>query len=208
MPLTPAIGISVIIHLAVITWYKVFSTDPTNKRARKNYDASSWKFLGFVVVLAVAVVIVNGAINIVRVSLTEKHSSVFIVHKYVGETMDYVSSRSNYSANTLFAATTTPEDEIILPVVEPGSMPLVIANNHLPSDCPKVFYDLTTLYHGSLTDYLKAHSLNDSFTTRLSLSNELGIANYTGTYGQNQVLLDRLFVKFHDIPDLNSPACL
>ena len=83
MPLTPSIGLSVIIHICVIIFYR-FSHHTSFFKNRKNHFVSITNFLGLTTIMVISVIILTGAFYTVQLSIAEKHSSINFIKHHMG----------------------------------------------------------------------------------------------------------------------------
>jgi hypothetical protein len=147
--------------------------------------------LAYSIFLIMTLFIVVSAGLIVRASVVDKHSLVHFVQDYG----------------------TTPESNIALaqgsgnPATQPvlGHFPEIRASVSLSETCSKLLKVRTAAYRGSVVNYLHENGRPYSFSERQRLAHELGIADYHGTEQQNEILLQKLFVRFNEIP---SQGCL
>lgn len=92
MFVVPFIGLSVLIHIAIIVFFNVFHITPINWLRISRYKKIS-SFVGSVIILTVFTLAIFSASLLVRVSLQEKHSNLafFENHqKVLVRTMNFV----------------------------------------------------------------------------------------------------------------------
>lgn len=119
MPVTPTVGLSVIIHLIVIVFRLISRRINTNKIKKKPQVIIS-KYLGSAIILSISVVILSGGLKIIKLALNDKHSSIIIVEKYVTAMADFV---------TAPAAENNFKQEIISAVQVFNQLPVEASNN-------------------------------------------------------------------------------
>lgn len=189
MPSTPYIGLSVIIHIAIIIAYWIIRFFSRGKKNEKVHRAYSNNFISFAIILFVSVIIFYGISSVVYVSVTNEHSTIRLARNYFSKT-PAIASHSSVLAN---------ETEI--------KGDASVQRSIVPDDCLGPFNKLAIVYHGSIVNYLMTKKYDYSFKARKNLASDFGITNYLGTYSQNRILLMRLFVKFEELPDLDGPLC-
>jgi len=228
MPFTPSIGLSVIIHIIVILFYKIYTPTAFSDKY-KRYFLPAMNFLGIATSMVVSVVILAGALAIIQMSLTDKHSTIRLagegIYKLVAyASRPYVPARaleiprqsSLTPAIPVLVEKATPVRAVLpesAPVEKTTSAPAVIAGNIpvrqvIPTiDCKIRFVSLSATYGGSIVSYLVRNSYDYSFPDRKKLAQGFGISDYRGTSEQNQDLLRDFFIKYNGLPAVNSPAC-
>ncbi len=78
MPLTPFIGLSILVHIILIIVYKTFNIVPNAKRTVRQYSAfNTW--LGLVIITGVFSFVFVSAALMVHASIVEKHSSINLI---------------------------------------------------------------------------------------------------------------------------------
>lgn len=91
MPITPTMGLSVIIHLLVIMFRLISRRLNINIILKKPHMIVS-NYLGSVIVLSISVVLLYGGFNIIKLSLNDKHSTILIAEKYVKVISDFATA--------------------------------------------------------------------------------------------------------------------
>jgi len=98
MPSTPFIGLSVMVHLVVISIYKIFGYDATTKNQRsmsKNLSAS--RRISFVIISSVFTIITINAGMLIHTAVADKHSSInFVEHVAQDLANDETKDKKNY----------------------------------------------------------------------------------------------------------------
>jgi hypothetical protein len=78
MPLTPFIGLSILVHIVLIIVYKTFNIVPSKKRTIRHYSAfNTW--LGLVIITGVFSFVFVSAAFLVHASIVEEHSSINLI---------------------------------------------------------------------------------------------------------------------------------
>jgi hypothetical protein len=89
MPFTPFIGLSVFVHLIVIGWNKLFPRTPIySPHNPKRIYLGIWLF-GCAIILLTFSFIFWSAIMLVRASIADSHSSVYVVEDAAVITSNY-----------------------------------------------------------------------------------------------------------------------
>lgn len=174
MPLTPFIGLSVFIHIAIIIFYKLLHLKKQSPRLIPLKVQSYW--LGCVVIFFVFTFVLGGASLLVKASITDEHANFRVVTYFVKKNIaEYYSKRN-------------------LPQVAGYSV-----INIIPKDrpCENIEPVQTNLHVNSLTEFLKVRGLKYSLKSRVSLALGYGIADYTGSAAQNTKLLKILQDEEH-----------
>lgn len=78
MPATPFIGISVLIHILIIVFHKVFRIKEREPRALRLATRSQYAFSVFIVI-AMFGLMLSTAIGLLAASVTERHSTVYLI---------------------------------------------------------------------------------------------------------------------------------
>lgn len=81
MPLTPFVGLSVLVHIIVIIGHKLFNWTPRNKTDAG--VAAVVRFTGFAIVVFVFGVILTAATFLVHASIEDDHSSIRFATQYI-----------------------------------------------------------------------------------------------------------------------------
>jgi hypothetical protein len=81
MPLTPFVGLSIMVHIVVIVGHRLFHWTPMKPESRKENVVAFVRFLGFGIIGAVFAVVLISATVLVRASVKDKHSSI----RFMGE---------------------------------------------------------------------------------------------------------------------------
>ena len=171
MPLTPYGGLSVLIHLGVILWHKVFSRSATvgGLMVRKNT-----KFMSFcvtLIIIAVFAFVTTTATFLVKASVVDQYSSINLTEKFVVATSRMIFHEGNINNKTLLAATPIINSEVekcLKPQVKSADL-----NN-------------------SIVDYLKLNGEDASLEARMLVARSSGVENYIGSGAQNLFLLEKL----------------
>jgi hypothetical protein len=92
MPATPFIGISILIHAGIIIYHKLFKVVPGARRAfalptRRQYVVSA------LIVLSMFALMISTAVGLIAASVTEKHSTVYLVE----DTVSWIASEHGTS---------------------------------------------------------------------------------------------------------------
>jgi len=166
MPLTPFVGLSVFIHLVVIALHWVFPW--THKKQIRKKSVSIYTRIGtfFIVVIIFLFVIVQAGF-LVYVSITDKHSNIKVLANHMEEIKNYVFYK----------------------------LPIAIAEKNTQMQTPENTVTILCQTESS-TYYLLLNESASSFSERKELASLLGIENYSGRYGENQVLFQELSKKF------------
>ncbi len=180
MPLTPFIGLSVLIHVSIIVINKLLRRIPGEKETTPLVKTSTRKTIAYTSLIIAAVfafVLINAGI-LVRASLTDSHSTVRYVNNYFND------------EDHLPLAFAEQEKEVTEKPVE---------------NCPRVRAYLLNTFNGSLSKYLVAKGKDGAFEARNTLATEYGINKYIGTTAQNHELLTKLFLQ--DDKELAETIC-
>ncbi len=197
MPFVPSLGLSVLIHILVIWFYKLpqFIGGKYARGAVLKLSMSATGFLGVLTAGAISVLIMSGAISLVHTSVTEEHSTILFVGRQYTELAERFRERNSTIANS--------EANMILAGSE--SVGQVLGQKMI--DCEQVFETLAGSYGWSLVNYLAMHGYKYSFPDREKLASEFGIMDYRGTRQQNESLLREFFIKYEGLPATSSPVC-
>jgi hypothetical protein len=182
MPLSPFLGLSFLIHISIIIWYKLFGWLPFNANSTKT-QYILFKVVSCVLILFVSAITCLSAYRILYTSVTEKHSSIYFVNKQFSSAIAYASKR--FSSKDVATILTTPE---------------IISAAAPPVNCAEAFKKLSREYKGSIILYLISKHIPSRLDNRISLSKKVGIDGYRGTRAQNSELLKRMAIQEGDIP--------
>ncbi len=188
MPLTPFLGLSLIVHMCIIAGHKLFSWIPVGEKNQK--PATPFvHIVGFTIIGVVFSFVLSTAFILVHASITDKHSSIRIVDAYISGLFT-----KNLNPNLIAGSASAMSSQKVLHSV-------------ISADCKKLFLDLAGKYNGSLVDYLALHSMDFSFNARQTYAALFVIGNYMGTAEQNQVLLMRFFIESKELPSAGTISC-
>ncbi len=99
MPLTPFIGLSVLVHLVIIFYYRFFGKNDTKGMPLKKVAVSgkALRLTTFCIVASIFLIVIINASILVTASLFDKHSSVAFVDHMAGEMINSIAvAESNY----------------------------------------------------------------------------------------------------------------
>ncbi len=170
MPLTPFIGLSVLIHISIIVINKLLRRVPGENETTpivKNSTRKSIAYASLIIASVFTFVFINAGI-LIRASLTDSHSTVRFVNNYFND-----------------------EDHLPLAFAEQKNEVV-----ETPAEsCPRVRAYLLNTYDGSLSKYLVSKGKDGAFPARSALASTYGINKYNGTTMQNHELLTKVFLQ-------------
>lgn len=201
MPLTPSIGLSVIVHIVVILLYQIMTR---LKYGETNFAhlAVTRNIIGYSITLVVSFMIFTGAFQILHLSVTDEHSSIRLISEYVGKAL----------------ATSSPTGELAaggavnrLPVADLKVAPPEVAgidnSANLTVNCAELYREMAARYDWSVTKYLEARGHAGNYEARVDAAALFGIVDYRGTAGQNRALMMKYFEHYGELPPPGSPIC-
>lgn len=221
MPITPAIGLSVLIHfIAIIVGLISKLIHKGKKRKLKKTHSLSSNLISIPIVIMVFTVIMIGAGEMIKLCLNDSHSTLLIAKKQAEiialalAQPSYQESLQENIANAYPSATdnmTSKEKMLVLRRDEVSNSPLggkdilgtMITRadtsddnyNNAQDDCQIDFYNFAAGNRWSIVNYLDAKDIDPSFENREKIAAEFGMADYEGTREQNMELLEKLFLK-------------
>jgi hypothetical protein len=86
MPLTPFIGISVLVHIGIIIGYHFFRWAPVARALKPERVSALVRAFGVGIIGVVFAVILTSATVLVRASVVDKHSSILFMDAMVKDT--------------------------------------------------------------------------------------------------------------------------
>jgi hypothetical protein len=99
MPLTPFIGLSIIVHVCIIILHKLFNWGPGRTVRYKEMRSTRW--ISFAIILFIFIFISTNAFLLVRASIVERHSLIQ-VFSHLTTSKDFI---TYFGVNKLLAAT-------------------------------------------------------------------------------------------------------
>ncbi len=190
MPLTPFIGLSVIVHLCVIAGHKVSSWLPFRKPQTQSSIPRASIF-SYPIIGIVFLMVMTNAFILVDRSVLDSHSSFRFINTY-GAVIE-----KNIAGNIF-------QPNQIIPLARAQNSPSIINN----TNCGLITFDKwATVYNYSIINYLISINTDYSFSSRQQFANNFGIKNYTGAYGQNMALLNDFFASSHRLDPLHPTLC-
>lgn len=227
MPITPAIGLSVLIHfIAIIVGLIRRLIHGKKRRKLKKTHAISSNLISVPIVIIVFTIILLGAGEMIKLSLQEEHSTVAIARKqvdniilalaepsyeqYLQENIDnaYPSNPDNFTTKDKILA--LREGEASKGVLGAMISRVEASNNYYNNaqdDCQIDFYNFAAGNQWSIVNYLDAKGVDPSFENREKMAAEFGIIDYEGTREQNMEMLERLFLRDVENRLSNGTAC-
>lgn len=178
MPLTPFLGLSVLIHICIIVGYKLFSRSP-KKKPVKAKNVRLTRAIGVTTIFLVFIFVVTNATILVRASLVDKHSSVKFVSHAASSAIATV--RGVHTG----AAIKTADTKKIIPKAPVSE----VSESVVVSDCVVSPFDQDLNYKLSLVDYLKMKNRESSFEARHKIAEAMGVEDYRGSLEDNQIIL-------------------
>lgn len=199
MFLTPFVGFSILIHVSLILFYKIFKLKPRDfasdrERARRRKERITYGFSLTIMASIFGIALVSAGALVVR-SLRDKHSTSSLISQEYTQLSIYFQTRS---------AASRPLNAVAMEVnkalaIEKPAAPII--------DCQLRFTQLASQYRNSLIYYLEAKGLTNSYPERKELAKWYGIQNYYGSSEQNLALLKFTLIKMNELPPSGSPLC-
>ncbi|MGE5425481.1 MAG: hypothetical protein ACM3PZ_00080 [Bacillota bacterium] len=188
MPLTPSIGLSVLVHLIVLLVYgirRVFGSAKRNslKSIRIHHAVINNRFLGIIIPITISVVIFSGAFKLVELSVQNRYSSIHLVRQYLDNL-----PQGPQAISSQIALQSRLDEQSVPPVAEAGKVEAAF-------DCTPLFNNFASEYGWSLVNYLTAKGLPQDLPFRKNLAAEVGIQGYDGSSAKNIELLQTLFIR-------------
>lgn len=177
MPLTPFFGLSVLIHLLIIALHWIFPW--TRKKQIQKKNVSPYTRIGtFSIVVIIFLFVIMQAGFLVYVSVNDKHSNIKFLANHMEEVKKYVYYR----------------------------LPVAIAEKNIPKQTPENTVTIRCQTE-SATYYLLLNESASSFSERKELASLLEIKNYSGRYGENQMLFQELSKRFKKPSSIENLHC-
>jgi hypothetical protein len=198
IPFLPFIGMTLLVHILVISLKKSISS----KRLRNRMvETAEIKFLPFRymttgIIVVTAIIVFSVAGMVVEASIHESHSNAHLAVKLFNKI------REIYDFNNFV------QPEQVSGTVIKSSKAATALKILPPYKCRMLFEERMASYDYSLVDYLAAQGLPRSLKARQDIAAEFGIKGYTGKPDQNQYLLKRLFVKLEELPGVDCSASI
>jgi hypothetical protein len=192
MPITPSIGLSVILHAFVILFFKITGRLRLSSKKLKDSKIFISNFVGASITITISVVILAGAFAIVDLCLADEHSSFRLVKEYA-DSMSASSSRNSFEHVALAEKSDKPV------VVEPKAVAPAAEPKMDQRECRRLFSEFTEKYNWSVVQFLTEKGVYHSFGDLQSFASELAIEQYRGSSAQNREMMRKLFVKYNEI---------
>ncbi len=187
MPLTPFVGLSVLIHAGIITVNRILYKFKTPSRVIADGTSKIARAFAFFIIVGVFSVVTTNAFFLIKASIDDSHSVFVLTEKYINK-LDTV-------------RTVTP------PLTFQASQLARVTYNFTTETCPQQFKNLSKIYDGSLVVYLKAKNMPTSYYDRAMLAYRYGIGAYFGEIEQNLLIFAKIARENGDLPELGSMAC-
>ncbi|PKM88470.1 hypothetical protein CVU83_01685 [Candidatus Falkowbacteria bacterium HGW-Falkowbacteria-2] len=209
MPLTPSIGLSVLVHLIVLIisgLRRLFRSKKKNRRIaarerRSRSPALVSRFLGMMIPLTISVVIFSGAFKLVELALKNRFSSIHLAQQYIAATRAEESAAdasADESPNRSLAS-------LIGPAMTKDVGPLETGTSSF--NCLPLFNHFAVEYDWSVVNYLAAKGQPHSLADRQALADQLGVSDYDGSNAKNTELFKALYLESNDENIANINAC-
>ena len=137
--IVPGLGFSIIVHVCIIAWHKFFSWVPKNKNIDEKYATGAMRSFGFAIVILVSVVISTLAFSVIHTSITEEHSSVYLVRGIVSDAYAALArvesqpaANQNPNPGTEMATGTGTDQSMSAANAKPMPMPSLSAADNVP----------------------------------------------------------------------------
>ncbi len=186
MPFTPFIGLSVLVHIGIILWHKIFDVTSNFRALTVQKATRTLRFGISTIIVLIFAVILTSAIGLVRAGVNDKYSNINLVEQFVG----YV---QNYNFHDSTKVVLAQDDKVILSstFVSPPKSVTSAASSTLVNNCANS--SATTVnYSNSLVNFLISNKRDHSFKSRSYLASTYGIKSYNGTSKQNLFILQKL----------------
>ena len=178
MPLTPFIGLSLIIHLGIILMYKLFNLYNREGKYKPSLSDKMLRVVGLGIISAVFMVVATNAVILLRASVKDRHSVVhfienhFIITRHTALAQSILDSKQKNNSSEIGAS---------------GKLAVV--------NCVELFQTEAQAYKYSVVNYLHSQGYPYSFIERQRLASGFNMIEYRGTTQQNYELLFNLFKK-------------
>jgi hypothetical protein len=81
MPLTPFIGLSVLLHIGIIFMYRVFRVSADDMKAIKKPIPTRTLLISYAIVCVVFLIVLSSAATLINVSIHDRHSIFNMIHR-------------------------------------------------------------------------------------------------------------------------------
>lgn len=210
MPLTPSIGLSVLVHLIVLLisgLRRLFRSKKQKRRAasrgrRTRSPALVNRFLGMLIPFTISVVIFSGAFKLVELSVKNRFSSVLLAQRYISALQAKESDTSEISLASEQSVTAAYSDD---PALVKNVNILETSTSHF--NCLPLFNHFANQYGWSVVNYLVAHDAPHALSDREALAHKLNVSAYNASNEKNIELLKALFLEYNDGQLTDTNAC-